>query len=110
VGEVRKGPGGGGSAADSGTAADEVHSRCGGGPGWIVGTAADPWDLLEARYGVSLETGRFAVVQCADAGIALGAARLLVWERGYRKGRGCAGADCVYLYAFPVADAVCGPR
>jgi hypothetical protein len=51
--------------------------RCAGGPGWFVGTAADPQHRLATVHGVNPASGQYAVVACADACVALGAARLL---------------------------------
>ena len=90
----------GGMYADAGAAADELHAECGGGPGWCVGTAADPWHELVGVRGVSVVGGRHAVVRCADAGVALGAARLLRDEHGYERAGRERGADRVYLFAY----------
>ena len=69
-----------------------------------MGTAAVPRERLAEIHGVSLETGRYAIVKCADAGVALGAARLLRDEHGYRPAGGRPGPGCVYLYAYTIAD------
>jgi hypothetical protein len=108
VSVARSGLGEGGHAG-YGAAADDLHARCDGGPGWYVGTADDPQDRLAVVHGVDLETGRFAIVKCANAGVAIGAARLLREEHGYQPAAGCRGPGCVYLYAYSIGGGARGP-
>ena len=88
--------------ADCGAAADEVHAQCQGGADWYVGTAADPRHRLAVLHNVDLETGRYVVVRCSQAGVALGAARLLRDEHGYLGAPSSSGPDSVYVYAYAI--------
>lgn len=91
--------------ADPGTAADELHRLCQGGEEWCVGTAPDPQHRLALLHNVDLEAGRYVIVKCTQAGVALGAARLLRDERGYHAVPASSGPDCIYVYAYAVTAA-----
>ncbi|MBI5479938.1 MAG: hypothetical protein HY906_13820 [Deltaproteobacteria bacterium] len=88
--------------ADAGAVADEVHQECQGGADWYVGTASDPRHRLALLHNVDLEAGRYVIVKCTEAGVALAAARLLRDEHGYQGAPGSGGPDCVYLYVYAV--------
>ena len=88
--------------ADPGAAADGVHAQCQGGADWYVGSAADPRHGLALLHNVDLEAGRYVIVKCSNAGVALGAARLLREEHGYCGAPASGGPDSVYLYAYAI--------
>ena len=88
--------------AEPGAAADEIDQECQGGADWYVGTAADPRHRLALLHNVDLEVGRYLIVRCTQASVALATARLLRDEHGYQGAPGSGGPDSVYVYVYAI--------